>query len=116
MQDLKTALVAFRDLVNGKDSVKKLIRGWEPFVQVECVDGEEQYTLIIRNAALDEIRDGVLPHDHTVMVRGNRAALVQVFDGTLNPAQAVIDGLMEVYGLEKDMIKLDALTLLLWEA
>ena len=115
MEDLKAVLLAFRGLVNEKETVRKLIKGWEPFIHVECVDREERYTLVVRDCALQEVREGLAAHHHTITVRGPGQALVEVFDGKLNPGQAVIDGQMEVYGQDKDMVKLDALTLLLWE-
>lgn len=114
MQELQETLFTFKNLVNNNSSVKKLLVGWEPMIQIETVDADEQYTLTVRDCILDEIRQG--PDENgTVTVRGTRQILSEIFAGKRNPAQALIDGQIEIYGQEKDMIKLDALTLVLWD-
>lgn len=115
MQSLKETLVQFRDLVNQKAPLKKFLKGWEPCIHVETIDQKQQYTLLIRNCVLQEIQDGLAAHNDPITVRGNQDVLAQIFEGKLDAAQALIEGQIEIYGREKDMIKLDALTLVLWE-
>jgi hypothetical protein len=40
--------------------------------------------------------------------------LEALFTGKLNPVEAHSNGILEVYGEPKDQVKLDAITLVLW--
>jgi len=115
MPELRGTLFNFKDLINKNSSVRKLLVGWEPVIEIEALDGDERYTLIVRDRSLEEIHEGPAQQAGTVTVRGNKQVLSEIFEGKLNPAQALIDGQIEIYGQEKDMIKLDALTLVLWD-
>ena len=116
MESLREVVLRFASLVEQKENMKRLTKGWEPFIQLDCTDSDQRYTLAIRNCGLEKLYDGLENHSHLITIRGATGILSEVFDGRMSPAQAIIDGKMEVYGEDKDLIKLDAITLILWDA
>lgn len=100
--------------VNANQSLQKLLRGWSPIINVQSTDDVESCALVVRDQRVQEVREGVLEHSHEITVAGSKALLCQVFSGAANPAQAVLDGGLVVYGSDVDAVKLDAITLVLW--
>ncbi|MEI6950396.1 hypothetical protein V9K67_24655 [Paraflavisolibacter sp. H34] len=107
-------LSSFRETVNGNHQVKKLLAGWEPNIIIETSDTAESYSLLIRDKAVAGVLEGKQEQKHQIVVEGDEDILDQVFSGSLNPAEAVLDGQIAVYGNDKDQLKLDALCLVIW--
>jgi putative sterol carrier protein len=111
---LISTLREFSVKVNGNQNLQKLLRGWSPVINVQSTDDDENCALVVREQRVEEVREGVLEHSHEIIVQGNKELLCQVFSGAANPAQAVLDGGLVVYGSDTDAVKLDAITLVLW--
>ncbi|WP_428262077.1 SCP2 sterol-binding domain-containing protein [Haliangium sp.] len=94
--------------------MKALLKGWEPNVIIEATDHPESFTLLVRNRAVEDVTEGVHEASHQIQVRGERHLLIEIFSGQTNPSQAFLDGELEVFGEDRDRIKLDAITLVLW--
>jgi len=56
------------------------------------------------------------PGDDALLLRADQAILQKIFSGNLSPLGAYTDGLLEVYGSQKDQIKLDVIALVVWGA
>ena len=59
---------------------------------------------------------GEEPGDEALLLRAPAPVLERVFSGALSPLGAYTDGQLEVYGSQKDQIKLDVIALVLWGA
>jgi hypothetical protein len=108
-------LQRFRTLVNSNARAKKLLKGWDPVVLVEPTDADARYYLHVRDAEVclstSDSRDGV---DNLVHVRGTRQELARVFSGEKSAARAVLDASLEVFAADRDQVKLDAITMIIW--
>lgn len=111
---LYNCLSDFRTRVNENDGVKKLLKGWEPVIVVSSSDTGACFSLVIREKAVADLLPQKLEHNHQILVEGEEAMLEQIFSGSVNPAEAVLDGQMAVYGSDRDQLKLDALSLMIW--
>jgi hypothetical protein len=112
---LRASLEAFQRQVNENTRLAKLVAGWNPHILVESVDDEARFTMVVRDAKIAEIKEGFIEGAKTIRVRADTPTLERLFAGELNPAVAVIEGEIEVYGKEPDLVKLDAVTLVLWD-
>ena len=112
--DLKQCLQKFKVKVNENDRIKKLIRGWNPAIIIEANDKQLFFTLLIENEKIFSIVDSKEEKNHQIHIQGSNNVLQSIFSGDLNPAEAVLDGKIAVFGDDKDQIKLDAISLILW--
>jgi len=111
---LPECLRAFIQSANDHPRVGKLLQGWEPMMLIEASDDGEQFRIRAQSARLEEVDAVGAASDPSILVRGETAILREVFSGGLNPAQAYLEGTLEVFGSERDHIKLDAISLVLW--
>jgi hypothetical protein len=111
---LISTLRDFSVKVNDNDKLQKLLRGWSPIINVQAMDDGEACALVVRDQRIAEVLSGAQESSHEITVQGESALLRQIFSGSTNPAQAVLDGGLVVYGSDTDAIKLDAITLVLW--
>jgi|SRR5262245_37987696 len=111
---LAECLSEFVHSVNTHPSVAKLLKGWEPLLAIEATDDGERFHLRVRNCRVADAGTGDPDAAHAILIRGENAVLAEVFSGALNPAQAYLEGRLEVFGSDRDQIKLDAISLVLW--
>ena len=114
MENFKNSLDEFKGKVNDNKQVKKLIRGWNPNLILECIDDSAFWTIKVKDREIQEIVNLKEDKSHMVHVQGNTDVLEQIFSGKLNPSEALLDGKIAVFGDEKDQIKIDAICLILW--
>lgn len=112
---LLPVLERFRDRVNAHARLPLLLRGWSRSIVVEALDTGDTATLIVRDTKITEVLgESREDPEHPITVQGDLEMLCGIFDGTANPAQAVLDGGLAVYGADTDQVKLDAITLIVW--
>lgn len=117
MTDLIDTLTQFKDKANGHPRIASLIKGWEPTIVVEASDSGTKRYLPVRACRIESVdADDTAPSEHVVHLRANEAVLAAVFDGRSNPADAFLEGELEIFASDKDQVKLDAISLVLWGA
>ncbi len=100
--------------VNELPRMRSLLKDWEPQVVIQATDSDEQYSFSVSGSYLSELATSNDEHDHTVILRARQEILNKVFSGELNPARAHLDGELDVFGSDRDEVKLDAISLILW--
>lgn len=110
---LKESVGKFVEDVNGNGRVRKLMAGWNPSIVVTSTDTGTTVTVEVRDMVtrmIEERREA----EHLIEVQAEEKVLVDVFTGKSNPSYEVLDGNLQVFGSDKDQVKLDAITLILW--
>jgi hypothetical protein len=111
---LEDHLSAFVRDVNAHPSMAKLLKGWEPRLTIETLDADERFHLRVADCKVHTVAADGAADEHAILIRGEREVLCEVFTGISNPAQAYLEGTLEVFGDDRDHIKLDAICLVLW--
>ncbi len=114
MNNLQHNLHKFIGDVNDMPRMRSLLKGWEPQVVIQASDSEEQYSFNVNDSYLSELGTSNDEYPHTIILRARQDILNKVFCGELNPARAHLDGELDVFGSDKDEVKLDAISLILW--
>lgn len=112
--EINETLQLFKSKLNANEKVKNLLTNWSPNIIISSDD--EDFTLLVRNMEIDEIKKGKHESDHTISVIADKDILIEVFSGISNPSKIVLEGEMAVYGKEADQIKLDAISMFIWGA
>jgi SCP-2 sterol transfer family len=113
---LDETLAQFRDKVNADSRLQSILRGWEPVIAVEVLDTGWKRYLLVRDCRIDDIRPDCADDSHVVHLLASEEVLTAVFDGRLNPTEAFLDGELQIFASDKDQVKLDAISLMLWGA
>ena len=111
---LPDCLSAFVQSVNGNAGLATLLKGWEPLLVIEATDSGQQFHYQVRNCRIRDASEGGADGSDPVLLRSDSDTLAKVFSGVLNPARAYLEGSLEVFGSDRDQIKLDAISLVLW--
>jgi putative sterol carrier protein len=114
MNQLRASLDNFQSKANANDNVHKLVKDWSPNIIIETMDTDESYTLLVRDERIAEILENQANSSHEIRLEGDTDVLQAIFYGDRNPAEAVLNGDLAVFGNPNDQIKLDAITLLIW--
>lgn len=114
---LAALLDDFAGQFNGHASLRSMLAGWNPQFFIQGRDHGGTYQIHIEQgqvARVTEAHDE--PDDDALLMRADFDILQQIFSGRLRPLGAYTDGLLEVYGSQKDQIKLDVIALVVWGA
>jgi len=114
-EKLSQALSHFRDLVNAHPRMKTLLKGWDRFAVVATEDAGETFTVEFKDCQIVSVQAGVTVENAAIKLKGTERTLTDIFLGDLNPASEFLDGRLQVTASDKDQVKLDAITLLLWD-
>jgi putative sterol carrier protein len=100
-----------------RDSVKPLLRDWDRRIVLIDQDTQQALAIQIKDGALAGMAavDGTGGTETDVTLRGKRADLLGLLDGSLNPGQAVLEDRLQVSAHPDDQIRLDALSFALWD-
>ena len=113
---LAETLLQFHDKVNADSRLQSILRGWEPVIVVEVLGTGWKRYLVVRDCRIAEIRSNDEESPHVVHLLAEEDVLNAVFDGGLNPTEAFLNGDLQIFANDKDQVKLDAISLMLWGA
>lgn len=113
---LNETLLRFRDQVNADARLRSILQDWEPVIVVEVLGGGWKRDLVVRDCRIAEILEDAGASAHVVHLLAEEGVLNAVFGGGLNPTEAFLDGELQIFASDKDQVKLDAISLMLWGA
>jgi hypothetical protein len=111
---LQPCLADFVAKVNGTASVKRILKGWNPTINVQASDTGEKFNFNVKDSMLSQPVVGEGQAGHLITLQALESVLCQVFTGALNPVRANLDGNLAVFANDQDGVKLDAVCLVLW--
>lgn len=112
---LEQCLHDFRARFNENVRVKKLIKGWNRTILIDPTDADTQFTIVVDDLSIVGIQPGAAAEDdELVHVQASEETLKRIFTGAYNPAHALIDGALAVFSSERDKVKLEAITMVIW--
>ncbi|MCC6763904.1 MAG: SCP2 sterol-binding domain-containing protein [Deltaproteobacteria bacterium] len=112
--ELIQAANSFRDLMNDNPRIQKLLKRWSPTLHFTATD-DAAARLSLR---IDGGKAGPAEEGHQgrcdLEVLGTAQDLGDMFRGRMNPTQKYLNGEIRVKGHQADIIKLDAITMIIW--
>lgn len=111
---LEDCLLDFVARVNDAAAVKRILKGWNPTINVQASDSGETFNFSVASSVLSQPVAGEGKAAHLITLQATESVLCQVFTGALNPARANLDGKLAVFANDQDGVKLDAVCLVLW--
>jgi len=112
--ELERVLHAFSERYNNNEKLQKMLRKWSVDLLVWCKDTDNGFLINVNNGRVVSIMRTEDSTTGRVKVVGESAILMEIFNGLKNPSHLYLDGIIEVYGPERDQIILDAIVEELW--
>jgi hypothetical protein len=115
MSALSQTLEQFKDKVNAHPRLRSLLKDWNRLVRIEALDSEEVFHAHFANTELTRIAPGSEDLEAEITLSATGDLLCKIFSGRENPASQYLTGSLQVFASDKDQVKLDAITLVLWD-
>ncbi|HSE18449.1 MAG TPA: SCP2 sterol-binding domain-containing protein [Pyrinomonadaceae bacterium] len=114
--DLEECLQQFRSTVNANQQVKKILAGWDRTILLEATDTQSLLTLVVQDRMVTDLKAGAPDEneDNLIHLQASEENLIKIFSGQYDASTALIDGELAVFSSEKDKVKLEAVSIVLW--
>jgi len=109
-----TAAKAFKDKMNDNPRVRKLLKRWNPLIHFESKDSDVKLTFTMSGGMAVSAEAGHRGVADLALTFPSVRDLVDMFSGALDPTAMYLSGDILVKGHQADVIKLDAITMLIW--
>jgi len=117
MTDINECLKAaneFKDKMNASKKIRKLLKRWKPLMHFETDDSDVKLTFEMSEGIAVDVREGHVGEADLVVTFPTAGDLVNMFIGKLDPTPMYLSGDILVKGHQADVIKLDAITMIIW--
>ncbi|MBU2511983.1 SCP2 sterol-binding domain-containing protein [bacterium] len=104
----------FREKVNDNKKVRKLLKRWNPVIYFETKDSDIRITLDMSGGQISAVEEGHVGEPDLVVLFPTTENLSDMFYGRLDPTPMYLSGDILVKGHQADVIKLDAITMIIW--
>ena len=111
-EELREAITDYLEQAHKNARVVRSLRHWNCGIYVEAVDLEQGFHLQVRNSQITMCDE--LPEKPDLIVRGTSEDLADIFWCDANPASAYIQGAITSQGSQDHMMRLDAVSLLIF--
>jgi hypothetical protein len=115
MSELLSSLVRFSEQVNRTERLRSLLKGWDRVVTVEATDTGRKYMVSFVDTRASEPQASSDTAEPDISLKAEEQVLTDVFLGIQNPASLFLEGSLKVFASDKDQVRLDAITLILWD-
>jgi hypothetical protein len=117
MSDINECLNAandFKDRMNDNAKVRKLLKRWNPLIHFDTRDSDIKLSFGMSGGMAVSVDAGHVGTADLTVTFPTAKDLVDMFHGKLDPTPMYLSGDVLVKGHQADVIKLDAITMIIW--
>lgn len=117
MSDIHESLKAaneFKDKINDNEKVRRLLKRWNPLIHFDTRDSDVRLTFRMNGGIAESVEEGHIGDSDLMVTFPTASDLVDMFSGRLDPTPMYLSGDILVKGHQADVIKLDAITMIIW--
>ena len=114
IQDCLKSANDFKDKMNGNKKIGQLLKRWSPLIHFDTNDSDVKITFDITGGQVNSVNEGHTGNPDLVVTFPTTADLTDMFCGRLDPTPKYLSGEILVKGHQADVIKLDAITIIIW--
>ena len=112
-EQIREALDDYVEQANASGRVRRTLRNWRCSIHFEALDSEAAFTVIIDRGEIGSVEDG-LQGEPDLIIRATGEDMVGIFWGEANPAELYNGGHVKVQGSQEHVMRLDAMTMLVY--
>lgn len=111
--ELREALADYTITCNENERLRKMQRDWTRVLHFACSDTQQRFTMdVVRGEIVATEVDHVGVPD--IIVTTTSETFCDMFWGDLNPVQKYLRGEITVRGSQEDVMRLDAISYVIW--
>lgn len=112
-KEVLEALAEYVKLSNGNARLKRMNQDWTRVVHFHAGDTGDDYTMVVKAGEITETKVGA-PAQADIAIHATSEIFCDMFWGDLNPTQKYLSGELQVKGSQEDIMRLDAISAVLW--
>ena len=112
-EELDEALKDYQNTCNSNERLRKMQRDWSKVLHVVCEDNGLKFTMDVDHGEIVHYCEG---HNGVpdIVVTTDSETFCDMFWGDLNPVQKYLRGEIKVQGSQEDVMRLDAISYVIW--
>lgn len=107
------ALTEYTNLSNGNARLRRMNKDWNKVVQFHANDTNEDFMMKVDGGEITKFGKGAAPNPDIVIISSSEV-FCDMFWGDLNPTQKYLSGELQVKGTQEDIMRLDAISAVIW--
>ena len=111
--ELEEALADYTVSCNSNERLRKMQRDWSRLLHFECSDNGVLFTMEVERGEILAVSEGHLGVPD-IVVTTDSEIFCDMFWGDLNPVQKYLRGEIAVKGSQEDVMRLDAISSVIW--
>lgn len=112
-QELLEAMQEYTQLSNGNNRLRRMNRDWTKTVQFHTTDTAQDFMMRVEGGEIIQYAPGA-PPAADIVISATSEIFCDMFWGDLNPAQKYLTGELQVKGTQEDIMRLDAISAVIW--
>jgi len=111
--EVMEALKEYTKLSNGNVRLRKMNRDWTKVIQLHAKDLKQDFTMKVTAGEIVEANVGQ-PGTPDIIITATSEIFCDMFWGDLSPTQKYLSGELQVKGSQEDIMRLDAISAVIW--
>ncbi len=111
--EILEALADYQVQCNNNKRLRRMQRDWSRLLHFSAEDTGDKFTMDVVNGEIVTFEAGARGTPD-ILVTASSEDLCDMFWGDLNPSQKYLDGLIKVKASQEDVVRLDAITMIIW--
>ncbi len=112
-EELDEALKDYQNTCNSNERLRKMQRDWSKVLHFNCEDNGLKFTMDVDHGEIVHYCEGHNGVPDIVVTTGSET-FCDMFWGDLNPVQKYLRGEIKVQGSQEDVMRLDAISYVIW--
>jgi len=112
--EIAEALADYQQSCNQNQRLRRVQRDWSRLINFTCLDAPEiTFQMTVVKGEITDWRAGQVGQ-HDIHVKATSEDFADMFWGDLNPSKKYLLGEIKVEGSQEDVMRLDAITSIIW--
>lgn len=111
--EVLAALEEYTRLSNSNERLRRMNRDWSKHIHLRTTDTHEDFRMEVVGGEILSYGQGT-PSQIDIQIQSTSEIFCDMFWGDLNPAQKYLSGELIVKGTQEDVMRLDAISAVIW--
>lgn len=112
-QEIMEALADYTVQCNNNKRLRRMQRDWSKIIHFMAEDTGDAFTMNVVKGEIISTETGAVGTPD-VIITAHSEDMCDMFWGDLNPSQKYLDGEIKVKASQEDVVRIDAITMIIW--
>jgi putative sterol carrier protein len=112
-EEIIEALADFQEQCNSNKRLRRMQRDWTRVLHYKAIDTGDTFTTTVREGEIIGNEAGAVGTPD-VVIEADSETMCDMFWGDINPTQKYLRGEIRVKGTQEDVMRIDAITAIIW--